>query len=91
MRLIPKTEYDSIVFEHSAEIRLEEKEGGVIRLSFGATQVHLAEDAARDFLYELTAHFAQKDLQEYEGLVDAPIQSSVRTLTTLSLLRGPRS
>jgi hypothetical protein len=91
MRLIPKTEYDSLVFEHSADIRLEEKEGGVVRLSFGSTQVHLAEDAARDFLYELTAHFARKDLQEFEGVVDAPVQESVRELTTLSLLRGPRS
>jgi len=91
MRLIPKTEYDSLVFEQSADVRLEEKEGGVLRLSFGPTQVHLAEDAARDFLYELTAHFAKKDLEECRSCDDAAFQESVETLTTLSLLRTPSS
>jgi hypothetical protein len=91
MKLIPKTEYDSLVFQHSAGIKLEEREGGVLRLSFGSTQVHLAEDAARDFLYELTAYFAQKDLQEYEGLDEAAFQGSINELTTLSLLRTPSS
>lgn len=91
MRLIPKTEYDSLVFSNSTELKVEEREGGVLRLSFGSTQVHLAEDAARDFLYELTAHFAQKDLEEYESLDDASFQESVNTLTTLSLLRSPHS
>lgn len=90
MRLIPKNEYDSLVFSNSSEFKLEEKEG-VLRLSFGPTQVHLAEDAARDFLYELTAHFAQKDLEEFEGLDDASFQESVNELTTLSLLRRPNS
>lgn len=91
MRLIPKTEYDSLVYSNSTELRVEERAGGVLSLSFGATQVHVAEDAARDFLYELAAHFAQKDLEEYESLDDASFQESVSALTTLSLLRSPNS
>lgn len=89
MKLVPKTEFDSEVFSQSASIRVEEKEGGVVRLSFGPTEVYLAEDSARDFLYDLTAFFAQKDLAEYESVDAAAFQESTDTLRTLSLLRTP--
>lgn len=91
MKLLPKNEFDSLVFLHSKQIRLEERVGGVLRLSFGPQNVFLAEEAARDFLYELTAYFARKDLEEYTEAPadDASLQESLEALTTLSLLRRP--
>lgn len=91
MKLIPRTEFDSLVYSHSREISLEEREGGVLRVSFGPAQVFLSEEAAREFLFQLTGFFAQKDLAEYEGEFDAALQESRDALATLSLLRQPPS
>jgi hypothetical protein len=93
MKLIPRTEFDSLVFAHSREISLEERVGGVLRISFGPAQIFLSEEAAREFLYQLTDFFAQKDLAEYdsEGEFDASLQESREALATLSLLRQPSS
>jgi hypothetical protein len=91
VKLIPRTEFDSLVFAHSRKIALEERVGGVLRISFGPSQVFLSEEAAREFLYQLTGFFAQKDLAEYEGEFDASLQESREALATLSLLRQPSS
>ena len=89
MTIVPKSEFDSLVFLHSENIQVEEGAAGVLRLSFGPTQVSLAEDAARDFLYELAAHFARKDLADYDEATDAELAESRDALSTLSLLRSP--
>lgn len=90
MKIVPKSEFDSLVFLHSGQIALEEKVPGVVHLSFGPMQVSLAEDAARDFLYQLTGFFAQKDLADYGDGMDAALVESRDALAALSCLHIPK-
>jgi len=91
MEIVKQNEFDSLVFLHSEQIRVQEKVPGVVQLSFGPIEINLAENAARDFLYELTGHFAQKDLLELGHQEDPIFQESKSALIELSHLRsGPR-
>lgn len=88
MKIVQRSEFDSLVQRHSASVGVREEAAGTVTLTFGPANIPLAEDSARDFLYELTRYFAQKDLLEYEGVSDPDLRGSRDALAALLPFRG---
>lgn len=84
MRVVELSELDHQIAQDSSAVAIEAAGQDLVVLSFGNKYVTLPDGVARDFLYDLTAFFARKDLEEYPAHDLAELEESRAVLQKLA-------